>query len=121
MKKNALSLLLVTSLSATMFSAHSATAQNDEAKDTKIMVVERDGKPPFKRSFVAAKEYDVAQFEAFGETQPCEKKMTVVMRGKPPFKRSAECLPVVDVAQFEISEDVKATDFTGRPPFKRHQ
>lgn len=80
------------------------------------MVVERSGKPPFKRSFAQISTVDVAQFEV--RTQ-CEEVKIVSFRGKPPFKRSTECVNVVDVAQFEIDNTKSKTDFSGKPPFKR--
>ncbi|NVK56581.1 MAG: hypothetical protein HWE26_13285 [Alteromonadaceae bacterium] len=89
------------------------------SEDSKLMVVERSGKPPFKRSFVQAKGVDVAQFETVSAAN-CEEVKVVNMRGKPPFKRSTECVEMVDMAQFEVSDETKATDFKGRPPFKRH-
>lgn len=84
----------------------------------KIMVVDRSGKPPFKRVFVAEKTVDVAQFETISQGE-CEVVKTVTMRGKPPFKRSQECVLQVDVAQFEITSEQPKTDFSGKPPFTR--
>ncbi|HCV16579.1 MAG TPA: hypothetical protein DGF36_00455 [Alteromonas sp.] len=81
------------------------------------MVVERSGKPPFKRTFVQSRTVDVAQFETSAQ---CEDVKTVTLRGKPPFKRSTECVRVVDVAQFEVGSEQPTTDFSGKPPFKRH-
>ncbi|MDC8830785.1 hypothetical protein [Alteromonas gilva] len=89
------------------------------AQNNTVTVVERSGKPPFKRRFTEVKSVDVAQFETVS-TENCENVKTVVMRGKPPYKRTTECVGVVDVAQFEITNDSPQTDFSGRPPFKRH-
>ncbi|GGF55308.1 hypothetical protein [Alteromonas lipolytica] len=110
--------LIALSCFSFVHSASQAAPQigNNEASDT-IMVVERTGKPPFKRTFAPVSTADVAQFEI---TSQCEETKTVVMRGKPPFKRTTECLNVVDVAQFETTSTGQQTDFSGRPPFKRH-
>lgn len=120
MKKMILPLILASSVSMTLFSTSAISATNDSAATNKVMVVERSGKPPFKRTFVNAKEVDVAQFETMNEALPCEKRVSVTMRGKPPFKRVTECVPVVNMAQFEQTDDARSTDFRGSPPFKRH-
>jgi len=104
----------------TLFSANAISATNDSATTKKLMVVERSGKPPFKRTFVNANEVDVAQFETMSEALPCEKRVSVTMRGKPPYKRSVECVPVVNMAQFEQTDETRSTAFRGSPPFKRH-
>ena len=114
MKLSILPLLAVSCLSFAHTSAQAAPEMNNT--DT-TMVVERSGKPPFKRTFVQARTVDVAQFETSAQ---CEDVKTVTLRGKPPFKRSTECVRVVDVAQFEVSSEQPTTDFSGKPPFKRH-
>lgn len=115
-----LSVLPVIALSCFSFAHLSAQAapemSSSQHSQDKVMVVERSGKPPFKRSFAEISTVDVAQFEISNE---CEDVKIVSFRGKPPFKRSTECVNVVDVAQFEIDNAKSKADFSGKPPFKR--
>lgn len=117
MKISILPILAVFCLSFTHSSVKAAPGAGNNASTETIMVVERSGKPPFKRTFVEARSVDVAQFET---SSKCENIKTVTLRGKPPFKRSTACVQVVDVAQFELSSEQNKTDFSGKPPFKRH-
>ena len=59
---------------------------------------------------------------AAGETRNNEMVdiQVVDYAGKPPFKRSSDCVETVDLAQFEVTNEEKTTQFSGRPPFKRH-
>lgn len=120
MKKSILPLLFLSSLAASPFAALSAESGVNNASVKKMIIVDRTGKPPFKRELVEVSEHDVAQFELLNASTECENRMSVDMRGKPPFKRSVECVPVVDVAQFEMTnESESSTNFSGHPPFKR--
>ena len=120
MKKLVLPLLLLSSIAAVPFATAVANEGADNTSITKMIIVDRTGKPPFERKLVEVQEHDVAQFELLAAATECENRMSVDMRGKPPFKRSVECIPVVDVAQFETIEgNSNSTNFSGHPPFKR--
>ncbi|MEQ3639337.1 hypothetical protein ACOJR9_15610 [Alteromonas sp. A081] len=120
MKKRLLPLLMLSSIAAVPLATASANKGADNASVTKMIIVDRTGKPPFERRLVEVQEHDVAQFELLNASTECENRMSVDMRGKPPFKRSIECIPVIDVAQFETIDDSKnSTNFSGHPPFKR--
>ncbi|WP_342805115.1 hypothetical protein [Alteromonas sp. M12] len=119
MKKNILPFIVFSPLSMLSFASNAASPLNEEANSTKVMVVDHYGKPPFKRSFVEAKKYDVVQFKAESSEQQCVNRITVSMRSKPPYKRSIECVPIDDVAQFELTGNRKSANFRGSPPFKR--
>lgn len=121
MKKSTLSLFFTTGILActSMVHANASEAGTTASQTSSQVVTEFSGKPPFKRQRVVGETMDMAQFEVVTSAQTCQANKAT-MRGKPPFKRSSDCVETVDLAQFEVTNEEKTTQFSGRPPFKRH-
>ncbi|QJR82385.1 hypothetical protein CA267_017320 [Alteromonas pelagimontana] len=100
-----------------------ATHESQAVDTVRVQVVDRTGKPPFTRKFETLPVQDVAQFEALSQENAMEwvEVRTVDMSGKPPYQRKVERLRVIDIAQFEEIKNQDSTDYSGRPPFKRHR
>lgn len=121
MKKSTLSLFFASSILTCTPMVHAKTSEagTNTSDASSQVVTEFSGKPPFKRQRVAGETVDMAQFEVVTSAQTCQANKAT-MRGKPPFKRNSDCVETVDLAQFEVTNEKTTTQFSGRPPFKRH-
>lgn len=102
-------------------------AEREAGSDmARIHSVDYRGKPPFRRMVTDLPAAEVARLEAVATPDGAE-TVTITTRrglahGKPPYRRVTRTLPVTEVARLELfaQEEPRGTDFSGRPPFKRH-
>ncbi|WOJ97438.1 hypothetical protein R0137_02425 [Congregibacter brevis] len=124
-KNSGSSMLLVAAIAAgavsfvgTTLADNTATAGKNEYR----WETDMRGKPPYKRQRVAIETVDIASMEISDSEVAMEEVRTRSFTGRPPFDRRIVELPVVDAASMElVEEQMKATTFRGRPPFRRHR
>lgn len=93
--------------------------QIDSNKQTlRVWQVDYSGKPPFKRSLVAAPTIDVARLESLGVVET-RRLRTVDFSSRPPFRRRYQDVPILDAASLETEPVANERPIRRSVGFKR--